>query len=103
MKTEINSENTRQAIMRAYLRNPRVVDDDTLLLNAVWKRYGWSRRKTLLQNLRSVPSAETVRRTRQRMVEEGVIEPTVTATERRYNRFKAVKRALGYEKQIRLR
>lgn len=103
MKTEVNSDNTRQAIMRAYIRNPRVADDDTLLLNAVWKRYGWSRRKTLLQNLRSVPSAETVRRTRQRMVEEGVIEPSVNTTERRYNRFKKVRKALGYEKQIRLR
>lgn len=94
----INSENVRAKIRKAYYKNNKVADDDTLLLNEVWKASGWDNSKTLLQNLRAMPSPETIRRTRQKLVSEGLIKPSATATDRRYNSWKRARKALGYEK-----
>lgn len=93
----INSENVRAKIRRAYYKNNKVADDDTLLLNEVWKASGWDNSKTLLQNLRAMPSPETIRRTRQKLVAEGLITPSATATDRRYNSWRRARKALGYE------
>lgn len=93
----INSENIRNKIQRAYYKNARVADDDTLLLNEVWKASGWDNSKTLLQNLRNMPSPETIRRTRQKMVSEGIIKPSMSAIERRYASWKKTRKGLGYD------
>lgn len=93
----INSENVIAKIRRAYYKNSKVADDDALLLNEVWKASGWDNSKTLLQNLRAMPSPETIRRTRQKLVAEGLITPSATATDRRYNSWKRARKALGYE------
>lgn len=93
----INSENIRNKIQRAYYKNARVADDDALLLNEVWKASGWDNSKTLLQNLRNMPSPETIRRTRQRMVSDGIIKPSMSAIDRRYASWKRVRKELGYE------
>lgn len=93
----INSENVRAKIRRAYYKNNRVADDDALLLNEVWKASGWDNSKTLLQNLRAMPSPETIRRTRQKLVAEGLIKPSATATDRRYATWKRVRKELGHE------
>ena len=96
----INSENIRAKIRRAYFKNNKVADDDALLLNEVWKASGWDNSKTLLQNLRAMPSPETIRRTRQKLVAEGLIKPSATATDRRYATWKRVRKELGYEQKI---
>ena len=93
----INSKNIRVKIERAYARNRKVADDDKLLLAEVWVDSGWDNDKALIDNLRNMPSPETIRRTRQKMVEEGVIRPSLSATERRYKNFKSARRDLGYE------
>ena len=93
----INSDNIRAKIRKAYYRNNKVADDDALLLNEVWKASGWDNSKTLLQNLRAMPSPETIRRTRQKLVAEGLIKPSATATDRRYATWKRVRKELGYE------
>ena len=93
----INSENIRNKIQRAYYKNSKVADDDVLLLNEVWKASGWDNSKTLLQNLRNMPSPETIRRTRQKMVSDGIIKPSMSAIERRYASWKRVRKELGYE------
>ena len=93
----INSESIRVKIRRAYSKNNKVADDDALLLNEVWKASGWDNSKTLLQNLRAMPSPETIRRTRQKLVAEGLIKPSTTATDRRYATWKRVRKELGYE------
>lgn len=93
----INSDNIRAKIRKAYYKNNKVADDDTLLLNEVWKASGWDNSKTLLQNLRVMPSPETIRRTRQKLVAEGLIKPSATAIERRYNSWKRARKELGYE------
>ena len=93
----INTENIRAKIRRAYYKDNRVADDDALLLNEVWKASGWDNNKTLLQNLRTMPSPETIRRTRQKLVAEGLIKPSASATDRRYSSWKRVRKELGYE------
>jgi len=93
----INSENIRAKIRRAYHKNNRVADDDALLLSEVWKMSGWDNSKTLLQNLRVMPSPETVRRTRQKLVAEGLIKPSMSAIDRRYASWKKTRKELGYE------
>ncbi len=93
----INSDNIRAKIRKAYYKNNKVADDDALLLNEVWKASGWDNSKTLLQNLRVMPSPETIRRTRQKLVAEGLIKPSATATDRRYATWKRVRKELGYE------
>lgn len=93
---QINTKDIRTLIVKAYFKNKKVADDDTLLLSEVWKMSGWDRDKSLLENLRSVPNPETIRRTRQKLVAEGLIEPSLTATERRYKNFKKTRSGLGY-------
>ena len=92
----INSDNIRAKIRRAYYKNNKVADDDALLLSEVWKASGWDKEKTLLQNLRAMPSPETIRRTRQKLVAEGLIKPSMEAIDRRYNSWKKVRKGLGY-------
>ena len=93
----INSRNIRVKIEKAYARNRKVADDDMLLLAEVWMDSGWDNSKSLIDNLRNMPSPETIRRTRQKMVEEGAIRPSLTASERRYKNFKSIRKELGYE------
>lgn len=94
---QINSDNIRMKIRRAYFKNNKVADDDALLLSEVWKMSGWDSSRPLLENLRKVPSPETIRRTRQKLVAEGLIEPSMSATERRYKSWKKARKELGYE------
>lgn len=94
----INSERIRDKVLKVYRKNNRVADDDALLLNEVWKMSGWDRSKTLLQNLRIMPSPETIRRTRQKLVAEGLIKPSMSAIDRRYASWKRTRKELGYEK-----
>ena len=93
----VNSRNIRAKIERAYARNRKVADDDKLLLAKVWLDSGWDNNKALIDNLRNMPSPETIRRTRQKMVEDGAICPSLTASERRYKNFKNTRKELGYE------
>lgn len=93
----INSENIRAKIRKAYFKDKRVADDDALLLNEVWKASGWDNSKTLLHNLRVMPSPETIRRTRQKLVAEGLIKPSMSAIDRRYASWKKTRKELGYE------
>lgn len=94
---QINSDNIREKVRRAYFKNNKVADDDALLLSEVWKMGGWDSGRPLLENLRKVPSPETIRRTRQKLVSEGLIKPSMSATERRYKSWKSTRRNLGYE------
>lgn len=93
----INSKDMRAVVRKAYSKNEKVADDDALLISEVWKEYGWDNGKTLLQNLRSMPHPETITRTRRKLIAEGLIVPSMDATERRYKSFKNARKALGYE------
>lgn len=93
----INSNDMRAVVRKAYFKNESVADDDALLIAEVWKAYGWDSSKTLLQNLRRMPHPETITRTRRKLISEGLIKPSMSATERRYKSFKNARKALGYE------
>lgn len=93
----MNSKNIRAIIIECCEKDRKCVDSDKRLIAKVWNKYGWKKSRTLYQNLRLVPSAETIRRTRQKLVEEGKIKPSIDATERRYRAFKETRKKLGYK------
>ena len=86
----INTKDMRAKIMRAVAREPKAADDDKLLISLIWENEGWDYMLSVYENLRRVSSPETIRRTRQKLVEEGKIEPSAEATEARYQEFKRI-------------
>jgi len=73
---------------------PNASNDDKLLIAKIWESEGWDYMDDIYTNLRRVSSPETIRRTRQKLVEEGVIKPSETATEYRYRDFKRARVAV---------
>lgn len=69
----INNKNMRDRILEIIKRDPRCANDDKLLIATVWWYEGW-KDKELYKHLKSVSSPETIRRTRAKLAEEGLIE-----------------------------
>lgn len=78
----------KDEIVSIYHEDNSVADDDKFLISKVWARHGWNNGYSLYENLRMVPSAESIRRTRQKLVAEGIIKTSDNAREMRYNAFK---------------
>ena len=91
---KVNTADMRHKIMRAVYREPRCADSDKLLIAKIWEYEGWDYTLSVYENLREVSSPETIRRTRQKLVEEGKIVPMEETTERRYQEFKDVRMAI---------
>jgi hypothetical protein len=85
---KLNTKDMRTKILHAIRRCPQAVDDDKLLMSVIWMDEGWKFDKGLYVNLLAVSSPETIRRTRQKMVEEGVLKPSEKTTEARYQDYK---------------
>lgn len=81
-------KNLRSEILSEYRRNNAVADDDKLLIAIIWKNHGWDYNLGLYSNLRRVPSAESIRRTRQKLVADGLMKTSERATEKRYEAYK---------------
>lgn len=90
---KINSANMRNTIKSLVRANPELANDDKRLIAAVWYLEGWHDVK-LLEKLRSVSSPETIRRTRAKLVEEGIIKPSEAAQEARYREYKKVRMSI---------
>lgn len=75
-------------IIRLYNETPEVASDDKLLLARVWHFCGWNNNDSLYNNLKRVPSAESITRARRKLVEQGYLKPTEKATETRYEEYK---------------
>ena len=88
---KVNTEDMRHKILRAVYREPQAADDDKLLIALIWEAEGWDYMLSVYENLRRVSSPETIRRTRQKLVEEGRIVPTPEVTEARFEHFKQVR------------
>lgn len=88
---KVNTQDMRHKILRAVYREPRCADDDKLLIAKIWEYEGWDYTLGLYENLRKVSSPETIRRTRQKLVEEGKVKPMESTTEARYQDFKEVR------------
>ena len=91
---KVNTADMRHKILRAVHREPHAADDDKLLISLIWENEGWDYMLSVYENLRHVSSPETIRRTRQKLVEEGKIVPMEETTERRYQEFKQVRMAI---------
>ena len=79
----INSEKIRRKIVDAVAKEPRAADDDRLLMSLIWAKEGWSYGGSIYTNLCRVSSPETIRRTRQKLVQDGVIQPSSKALKAR--------------------
>ena len=90
----VNTQDVRHKILRIVKREPYAANDDKLLISLIWESEGWDYMLSVYENLRRVTSPETIRRTRQRLVQEGLIKPSQQATERRYREFEKVRMAL---------
>jgi Fe2+ or Zn2+ uptake regulation protein len=91
---KVNTQDMRHKILGIVSWSPSAANDDKLLIAKIWEQEGWDYMEDIYSNLRRVSSPETIRRTRQRLVEEGLIEPSKTVTERRYKDFKEARVAL---------
>ena len=91
---KVNTADMRHKILRAVYREPHAADDDKLLIALIWETEGWDYMLSIYENLRKVSSPETIRRTRQKLVEEGKIVPMKETTEARYQEFKQVRMAI---------
>ena len=90
---KINSKSMREQIKALIRSNPALADDDKKLIASIWYLEGWTDDK-LYERLKSVSSPETIRRTRQRLVEEGVIKPSAEVQEWRYQEYKQAKMSI---------
>lgn len=91
---KINTENMRDKIIRLCKTNPKLADDDKRLIANIWWGEGWHDTE-LYEKLKSVSSPETIRRTRAKLVQEGVITPSEQATEARYHEYEKAMDAVG--------
>ena len=91
---KINTNDMRHKILNVVANTPMAANDDKLLISLIWKIEGWNYSKNILWNLCRVSSPETIRRTRQKLVEEGLIKPSKKATEARYQDFKQARMSI---------
>lgn len=90
---KINNKPMRDRIEALVKQNPALADDDKRLIASIWYLEGWTDDK-LYERLKSVSSPETIRRTRAKLVEEGVIKPSAEVQEWRYQEYKQAKMSI---------
>ena len=90
----VNTNYMRNTILRLCKENPELANDDVALMAKIWIEEGWYSNLTLLQNLRRVSKPETIRRTRQKLQAEGLLNPSSTTLDYRYNDYKLAKESI---------
>lgn len=85
---KVNTNYMRNMIIRLCKENPKLANDDVALIAKIWITEGWYNELTLLQNLRRVSKPETIRRTRQKLQQEGLISATEKTLDSRYEDYK---------------
>lgn len=88
---KVNTNDMRHKILGVVNYLPNAANDDKLLIAQIWQSEGWDYMDSLYSNLRRVSSPETIRRTRQKLVEEGLIKVSEKTTDYRYKDFEKVK------------
>lgn len=86
----VNTLYMRDRIISLCKVNNEYANNDLKLIAEIWKQEGWDSSKDLYWNLQRVSRPETIRRTRQKLQEEGKIRPSESTIERRYNNFKKI-------------
>ena len=92
---KVNTEKMRDRILRLVKKDPRLANDDKLLIATIWWYEGWED-KDLYKHLKEVSNPETIRRTRQKLVEEGLVKPDKQVEEARNDAIQAVRGDGGY-------
>ena len=87
---KVNTKDMRSKVLAAVAAHPKAAKDDKLLISLIWMDEGWDDDLLLIHNLKRVSSPETIRRTRQRLQQEGLIKPTEKTIEARYKDFKRI-------------
>lgn len=90
---KVNNQAMRDKILALVKANPELANDDKRLIASVWWTEGWHDSE-LYEHLKSVSSPETIRRTRAKLVEEGVITPSAETTAARRAEEQEVRRML---------
>ena len=91
---KVNTQDMRHKILKTIRRVPNAANDDKLLIALIWSEEGWQQGIGIYSNLTRVSSPETIRRTRQKLVEEGLVKPSEKTTEARYEDFRQARMAL---------
>lgn len=84
---KINTEPMRERIIKLCSKDQRYADDDKLLIATIWYQDGWNDPELYLK-LKKMVSPETIRRTRAKLVQEGIIKPSEEVQEARYKDYK---------------
>lgn len=92
---KINTGKMRAKILNLVKQDSRFANDDKLLIAAIWWQEGW-KDKDLYKHLQEVSSPETIRRTRAKLVEEGLIIPNKKIQEARKDAEQTARSDLGY-------
>lgn len=90
---KINNKPMRERIKALVRENPSLADDDKRLIASIWYLEGWTD-ENLYANLKKVSSPETIRRTRAKLVEEGIIKPSKEIQEARYEEYKQARMSI---------
>ena len=90
---KINNKPMRDTITALVRSNPALANDDKRLTAAIWYLEGW-KDVDLYTNLKKVSSPETIRRTRAKLVEEGIIKPSKEVEEWRYKEYKQARMSI---------
>lgn len=85
---KVNTKDMRSKILRWVKASPKAASDDKLLISLIWIDEGWDYSDSLLNNLKRVSSPETIRRTRQKLQQDGLIKASEPTIEARYEDYK---------------
>lgn len=92
---KVNTKKMRDKILALVKKDPRLANDDKLLIATVWWNEGW-KDKCLYKRLQEVSSPETIRRTRAKLVEDGLIKPSDKIQQARADAEAQARDSLGY-------
>ena len=89
--------NIKAEVINEYRKDNSVADDDKLLIARIWENHGWNYGKSVYENLSNMPSAESIRRTRQKLVADGTIKQSEKSVEKRYEAYKKYREEFARE------
>lgn len=91
---KINTTQLRTRILNLYKLDKRVAEDDKYLITKIWEEDGWDYSAGIYRNLMNVTNPESIRRTRAKLVQEGLMKVSEAVTEARYEDYKQARMAL---------
>lgn len=93
---KVNDVKMRDLIKSLCKKKPELANDDKHLIATVWYMEGWEDPQ-LYEHLKSVSSPETIRRTRAKLAEEGIIQVSEEVKKARLEEEQQVRKSLKGE------